>query len=141
MLFIKTEKNMEITQKVSGFLDNAKVYYLATTEGDQPRVRPYGAHILYEGKIYVMAFYHSNATRQLAQNPKAEICAFHGETLRVECELIEDKRPEVKEAVLVKYPQLKEALGDHAENAVMYEARNATATFYKFMEELESYKF
>lgn len=51
MLFIKTEKNMEITQKVSGFLDNAKVYYLATTEGDQPRVRPYGAHILYEPKI------------------------------------------------------------------------------------------
>lgn len=132
---------MEVTRKVSEFLDSANVYYLATVEGDQPRVRPYGAHILYDGKIYVMAFYHSNATKQLAQNPKAEICAFHGETLRVECELVEDKRHEVKKAVLVKYPQLKNALGEHAENAVMYEVKNATATFYKFMEELESYKF
>lgn len=132
---------MKATQKVSEFLDNAKVYYLATVEGDQPRVRPYGAHILYDGKIYIMAFYHSNATRQLAQNPKAEICAFHGETLRVECELVEDKSPEVKEALLKKYPELKKALGEHAENAVMYEATNASATFYKFMDELETYKF
>lgn len=132
---------MEATRKVSEFLDSAKVYYLATVDGDQPRVRPYGAHMLYDGKIYVMAFYHSNATKQLAHNPKAEICAFRGETLRVECELVEDKRPEVKEALLNKYPELKNALGEHAENAVMYEAKNATATFYKFMEELESYKF
>lgn len=132
---------MEVSQKISEFLDSAKVYYLATVEGDQPRVRPYGAHILYDGKIYVMAFYHSNATRQLEQNPKAEICAFHGETLRVECELVEDKRPEVKEALLNKYPELKGALGEHAENAVMYEVKNATATFYKMMEEMESCKF
>ncbi|MBD5357486.1 MAG: NimC/NimA family protein [Bacteroides sp.] len=132
---------METAQKISEFLDSAKVYYLATVEGDQPRVRPYGAQMLYDGKIYVMAFYHSNATRQLEQNPKAEICAFNGKTLRVECELIEDKTPEIKEALLKKYPELKSALGDHAENAVMYEVKNATATFYKFMEELESYKF
>lgn len=132
---------METTRKISEFLDSAKVYYLATTDGNQPHVRPYGAHILYEGKIYIMAFYHSNATRQLEKNPKAEICALHGETLRMECELVEDKRPEVKEALLDKYPELKSALGEHAENAVMYEAMNVTATFYKFMEELESYSF
>lgn len=132
---------METIQKISEFLDSAQVYYLATTEGNQPRVRPYGAHILYDGKIYVMAFYHSNATKQLAQNPNAEICALHGKTLRIQCELTEDQRAEVKEAVLVKYPQLKGALGEHAENAVMYEVKNATATFYQFMEELESYKF
>lgn len=132
---------MEPIRKVSEFLDSAKVYYLATVEGNQPRVRPYGAQMLYDGKLYVMAFYHSNATRQLEENPKAELCAFHGDTLRVECELVEDKRPEIKEALLNKYPELKSALGEHAENAVMYEAKNVTATFYKFMEELESYKF
>ena len=59
----------------------------------------------------------------------------------MECELVEDKRPEIKEALLNKYPELKSALGEHAENAVMYETKNVTATFYKFMEELESYKF
>lgn len=48
---------MEPIRKVSEFLNSAKVYYLATVEGNQPCVRPYGAQMLYDGKLYVMAFY------------------------------------------------------------------------------------
>ena len=51
---------MEDIQKVFDFLQKAGTFYLATVEGDQPRVRPYGAKLLFEGKIYIMAFGKTN---------------------------------------------------------------------------------
>ena len=74
---------MEPINKVFDFLQNAGTFYLATVEGDQPRVRPYGAMMLFEDKIYIMAFGLTNATKQIAVNPKAELCAFKGMTLRI----------------------------------------------------------
>ena len=79
---------MEGIKKVYDFLQNAGTFYLATVEGDQPRVRPYGAILFFEEKIYIMAFGKTNATRQIAENQKAEICAFKGQTLRIECKLM-----------------------------------------------------
>lgn len=132
---------MENVQKVYDFLVDAKCFYLATVEGDQPRVRPYGAQLMYEGKLYLMAFGKTNATRQLAANQKAEICAFKGQTLRVECKLIEDNRAEVKKALVDAMPQLKAALGENGENGVMYRVSDATATFYQLMDPVETIKF
>ena len=132
---------MAAVQKVFEFLENAKTFYLATVEGDQPRVRPYGAQLLYEGKIYIMAFGKTNATRQIAANNKAEICAFKGQTLRIECRLVEDNRPEVGKALVDKMPVLKPALGENGENGVMYYVSDATATFYKMLEPVESLTF
>ncbi len=132
---------MENVQKVYDFLVDAKCFYLATVEGDQPRVRPYGAQLMYEGKLYLMAFGKTNATRQLAANQKAEICAFKGQTLRVECKLIEDNRAEVKKALVDAMPQLKAALGENGENGVMYSVSDATATFYQLMDPVETIKF
>ena len=63
---------MEAAKKVFEFLEKAGTFYLATVEGDQPRVRPYGAMLYFEDKIYIMAFGKTNATRQIAQNQKAE---------------------------------------------------------------------
>lgn len=85
---------MKPIEIVFDFLQSAGTFYLATVEGDQPRVRPYGAMMLFEDKIYIMAFGVTNATRQIAANPKAELCAFKGMTLRIECKLVEDNRPE-----------------------------------------------
>ena len=132
---------MEAINKVFDFLQNAGTFYLATVEGDQPRVRPYGAMMLFEGKIYVMAFGQTNATHQLAANPKAEICAFKGQTLRIECKLVEDSRPEVQKALIEKMPVLKPALGENGENGVMYYLSDATATFFKMMETVETVNF
>lgn len=132
---------MEATKKVYDFLESAKTFYLATVEGDQPRVRPYGAMLYYEDKIYIMAFGKTNATRQIAANQKAEICAFKGQTLRIECRLIEDNRPEVGKALVDKMPVLKPALGENGENGVMYYIADATATFFKMMEPVETVKF
>ena len=133
---------MEDVKKVYDFLEKAGTFYLATVEGDQPRVRPYGALLYFEDKIYIMAFGKTNATRQIAANPKAEICAFKGKTVRIECELVEDNRPVVGKALVDKMPVLKNlGLGENGENGVMYYLKNATAYFFKMMELVETIKF
>ena len=133
---------MEDVKKVYDFLEKAGTFYLATVEGDQPRVRPYGALLYFEDKIYIMAFGKTNATRQIAANQKAEICAFKGQTLRIECELVEDNRPEVGKALVDKMPLLKNlGLGENGENGVMYSLKNATSYFFKMMELVETIKF
>lgn len=129
------------SKKVFDFLEKAGTFYLATVEGDQPRVRPYGAMLYFEDKIYIMAFGKTNATRQIAQNPKAEICAFKGQTLRIECSLVEDNRPEVGRALVERMPSLKDVLGTNGENGVMYYLKDASATFFNLMEPAETIKF
>ena len=128
-------------KKVFDFLEDAKSFYLATVEGDQPRVRVYGAQLLFEDKLYLMSFARTAATDQLKNNCKAEFCAFKGQTLRVACTLVEDKRPEVKQAMVDKMPALKPLLGENGENGVMYKVTDATATFFKMMEPVETVKF
>ena len=133
---------MEATKKVYDFLEKAGIFYLATVEGDQPRVRPYGAMLYFEDKIYIMAFGKTNATRQIAANQKAEICAFKGQTLRIACTLVEDNRPEVGKALVDKMPVLKNlGLGENGENGVMYYLKDAKADFFKMMELEESVYF
>ena len=132
---------MEATKKVYDFLENAGTFYLATVEGDQPRVRPYGAMLFRDGKIYIMAFGQTNATRQIASNTKAELCAFKGQTLRSECKLVEDNRPEVQKALVEKMLALQPLLGENGEKGVMYYLADATATFFNLMEPVEIIKF
>ena len=132
---------MEEIRKVYDFLEKAGTFYLATAEGDQPRVRPYGAMLFFEGKIYIMAFGKTNATRQIAANPKAEICAFKGQTLRIECTLVEDNRQEVGRALVEKMPVLKKALGENGENGVMYYLKDAKADFFKMTELVDTITF
>ncbi len=132
---------MENVQKVYEFLEKAGTFFLATVEGDQPRVRPYGAMLYFEDKIYIMAFGKTNTTRQIAQNSKAEICAFKGQTLRIECNLVEDNRPEVQKALVEKMPVLKPVLGENGENGVMYYLKNAKADFFKMMDLVETVTF
>ena len=75
---------MSDIQKVYDFLNDAETYYLATVDGDQPRVRPFGTVLLSDGKIYIQTGKSKDVSKQLAANPKAEICAFkNGEWIRV----------------------------------------------------------
>ncbi len=73
---------MEGIEKVLAFLDKVKTYYLATVEGDQPRVRPFGTALIYDGKLYIQTGKVKPVSKQLAINPKAEICAFAREDPR-----------------------------------------------------------
>lgn len=119
---------MEAVKQIYDFMDKAGVYFLATVEGDQPRVRVYGATLYFENSLYIMAINHTNAIDQLKANPKAEIAAFKGKQLRLTCKLVEDKRQEVKDAMVAKMPSLKAMGGDNYENCIMLRVTDATAT-------------
>ena len=133
---------MEGIEKVCQFLDNAKVYYLATADGDQPRVRPFGTALVFEGKLYIQTGKAKPVSRQLAANPKAEICAFDGgKWLRVAGELINDDRIEPKQAMLDKHPELKGMYSADDSNTQVLYFRNAIATFASFTEAPETVSF
>lgn len=131
---------MEGMERVCKFLDDAKVYYLATAEGDQPRVRPFGTALVFEGKLYIQTGKVKPVSKQLAANPKAEICAFAGgKWLRVAGELINDDRIEPKQAMLDKHPELKGMYSAEDGNTQVLYFRNATATFASFTDAPESF--
>jgi uncharacterized pyridoxamine 5'-phosphate oxidase family protein len=124
------------------FLKNASVYYLATIEGDQPRVRPFGTVNVFEDKLYVQTGKIKPVSRQLAANPKAEICAFaNGAWIRIACELVEDDRLEAKRSMLDAYPNLRSMYNENDGNTQVFFMKNATATFYAFGKENEVIKF
>ncbi|MBR1758399.1 MAG: pyridoxamine 5'-phosphate oxidase family protein [Lachnospiraceae bacterium] len=120
-------------EKVCQFLDEAQTYYLATVEGDQPRVRPFGTALLFEGKLYIQTGKIKPVSKQIAANPKVEICAFKGGTwLRLAGELVNDDRYEAKAAMLDKMPSLKAMYSADDDNTQVLYFKNATATFSSF---------
>ena len=120
-------------ERVYQFLKEAGVYYLATVEGDQPRVRPFGTANIFEGKLYIQTGKVKPTSRQLLANPKAEISAFHNGTwIRVAGELVEDDRVEAKKSMLDAYPNLRNMYDENDGNTQVFYFRNATATFASF---------
>ena len=135
----KGDNGMSNAERVCKFLDEAKTYYLATAEGDQPRVRPFGTALVYEGKLYIQTGKVKSVSKQLAENPKAEICAFcGGKWVRIAGELINDDRREPKAAMLDKMPMLKGMYSADDDNTQVLYFKNAVATFYSFSEAPES---
>lgn len=133
---------MEGIEKVYKFIDEAQTYYLATVEGDQPRVRPFGTALLCNGKLYIQTGKAKPVSKQLAANPKAEICAFKdGRWLRVAGELVNDDDHDIKVAMLDKMPSLKGMYSADDDNMQMLYFRNATATFSSFTEAPETFSF
>lgn len=120
-------------QEVYEFLKECSVYYLATVEGDQPRVRPFGTIDLFEGKLYIQTGKIKEVSKQLQANPKAEICAFsEGTWLRVAGRLIRDERIEAKIHMLDAYPNLKAMYSAEDDNTEVLYFQDATATFSSF---------
>ena len=120
-------------KRVYDFLKKAEVYYLATVEGDQPRVRPFGTINEFEGKLYIQMGKIKAVSRQIGANPKVEICALRdGEWLRVACELVNDDRIEAKKAMLDNYPNLRRMYDENDGNTQVLYMKNAVATFSSF---------
>ncbi len=129
-------------ERVCEFLKKAGVYYLATVEGDQPRVRPFGTAHIFEGRLYIQTGKVKPTSRQLAANPKAEICAFHqGTWVRIAGELIEDDRVEARKSMLDAYPNLRKMYDENDGNTQVLYFKNATATFSSFTTAPEVVKF
>ncbi len=129
-------------QEVYDFLKKCGTYYLATTEGNQPRVRPFGTYLIFEGKLYIQTGKSKNVSKQMMANPKIEICAFSGDTwIRISATAVEDDRIEAKQAMLDAYPQLQAMYkADDSNTQVLY-LKDATATFASFGGEPKVVKF
>ena len=133
---------MSNIERVCKFLEDAKTYYLATVEGDQPRVRPFGTALIFEDKLYIQTGKVKPVSKQLAANPKAEICAFlNGQWIRVAGELINDDRREPKVAMLERNPALKAMYSADDDNTQVLYFKNATATFSSFTAAPETVSF
>ena len=129
-------------KKAYEFLKSAGTYYLATVEGDQPRVRPFGSAIIYEDKLYIHTGKNKPVSKQLGANPKAEICAFKGGVwLRIACELVNDERIEVKKAFLDASPNLRSRYNENDDITQMLYMKNAVATYTSFTSAPEVYEF
>jgi len=120
-------------QEVCDFLKKAGTYYLATVEGDQPRVRPFGTAHIFDGKLYIQTAKSKPCAQQMAANPKIEICAFvDGAWIRIEAKAITDDRVEAKESMLDAYPQLKERYSAQDDNTNVLYLKDAVATIASF---------
>ena len=69
---------MTNTEKISAFLDKANIFFFLTTDGDQPRGRPFGLRVLVDDKLYLGCGTFKNVFRQLTANPKVEVLALSG---------------------------------------------------------------
>lgn len=120
-------------QEVCEFLKKCGTYYLATVDGDQPRVRPFGTIHIFEDKLYIQTGKSKDVSKQIQKNPKVEICGFaEGKWVRVAGELVRDDRIEAKESMLDAYPNLKAMYSAEDENTEVLYFKNATATFSSF---------
>jgi uncharacterized pyridoxamine 5'-phosphate oxidase family protein len=125
--------NMSAIERAEKFLKDAGTYYLATVEGDQPRVRPFGTAHIFDGKLYIQTGKVKPVSKQLHINPKAEISAFvNGEWIRIACELIEDDRREARVSMLDAYPTLRGMYNEDDGNTEVFYLKNATATYSSF---------
>lgn len=129
-------------EEVYEFLKAAGTYYLATVEGDQPRVRPFGTVDVFDGKLYIQTGKVKNVSKQIAANPKVEICAFKdGVWIRIAGKLVRDERREAKAHMLDAYPSLQGMYSPDDDNTEVLYFTDATATISSFTEAPKTIKF
>lgn len=129
-------------KEVYEFLKSCPTYYIATVEGDQPRVRPFSTIDLFEGKLYIQTGAKKEVSKQLHTNGKVELCAFHdGKWLRVTAVAVADDNIEAERHILDAFPSLKSMYQPGDGNNEVFYLKDATATFYSFTEEPETTKF
>ena len=128
--------------KVYYFLNDAGYYFLATVDGNKPKVRPFGTVLLRDGKLYIQTGKSKSVSKQIAENPFVEICCcLNGAWVRIAAELGEDDSVEVKEAMLERMPSLKGMYSADDDNMQMFYLKDATATFCSFATEPEVITF
>jgi uncharacterized pyridoxamine 5'-phosphate oxidase family protein len=120
-------------QEVYDFLKKCGTYYLATMDGDQPRVRPFGTIDIFENKLYIQTGKVKNVSRQMKANPKIALCGMtDGNWIRVEAVAVEDDRVEAKEHMLNEYPELRGMYQANDGNCQVLYLKNATAAICSF---------
>ncbi len=122
-------------KEVYEFLKKSEVYYLATMDGDQPRVRPFGTIDLFEDKLYIQTGKVKSVSQQMKKNPKVEISAMaEGKWIRVAAEAVLDERIAAQEHMLEAYPSLQAMYKAGDGNTEVFYLKNATAQICSFTE-------
>lgn len=129
-------------KEVYDFLKSCGTYYLATVEGDQPRVRPFGTIDIFEDKLYIQTGKVKEVSKQIQANAKVEVCAFNGEKwVRIAGKLVRDDRVEAKKHMLDSYPHLQAMYSAEDDNTEVLYFQDATATISSFAEAPKTIKF
>jgi uncharacterized pyridoxamine 5'-phosphate oxidase family protein len=137
----KEEQSM---REVYDFLKKCGHYFIATVDGDQPRVRPFGTAVIFENRLYIQTGKKKNVSKQMKANPKIEICALDieaGKWLRIAATVVEDNRREAKQYVLDQYPELKSMYSADDSNTQVLYLKDVTATFSSFAGAPKEVKF
>jgi len=120
--------------EVYEYLKKCGIFYLATTQGDQPRVRPFGAICIYEDKLYIQTGNIKSVFKQMKEDPKIEICTMDkdGTWIRIESTVVQDDRIEARQHMLDANPSIKSMYAANDGNCEVLYLKDATATFYSF---------
>ena len=122
-------------EEVYDFLKKCGVFYIATIDGDKPRVRPFGALNIFEGKLYLQTGKVKNVSKQIQINPNVEVTSFaEGRRIRLEGALERDDRREAKVSMLDANPELRGMYSEVDDNTEVLFFKNAKATFCSFTE-------
>ena len=123
-------------EEVYEFLKKCGTFYIATIDGDKPRVRPFGAVNIFDGKLYIQTGKIKNVSKQMQINPNVEITGFvDGRWIRLEAKVVRDDRREAKQSMLDANPMLKGMYSADDDNTEVLYLENAKATFCSFTEE------
>ena len=115
-------------EKVNQFLDEAKTFCFLTTDGDQPKGRPFGFHLLDGGKLYFGCGTFKNVFSQLTKNPKVEVLAVAGdEFLRYDGEVKIVKDEELLKKVRSAMPQIMDLYDKNGWEMGMFYLENGHA--------------
>ena len=129
------EERMIEMKEVYEFLKAAGTYYIATADGDQPRVRPFGTVDIFEGKLYIQTGLVKLVAKQMLENPKVELSAMHdGKWIRIEALVVLDESTAAQEHMLEAYPSLRSRYQPGDGNTAVFYLENATATISSFTE-------
>lgn len=123
-------------QEILDFLKKCGTFYLATMDGEHPRVRPFGAVCLFESKLCIVTNNQKPVFRQMLANPNIELCGCcDGAWMRVQGKAVLDSRREARVAMIEDNPTLKQMY--HVDDGLMevLSIENPTATLYSFSEE------
>lgn len=123
-------------EEVYNFLKECGTFYLATEEGDKPRVRPFGVVNIFEEKLYIQTGKVKNVSKQMQINPNIEICGMlNGRWIRVSGKVVRDDRYEAKKDMLDNNPSLKRMYSADDDNTEVLFFEHATATISSFTED------
>ena len=121
---------------------NSRNYYLATADGDQPRVRPFGTAHIFENKLYIQSGHSKDVAKQMLKNPKIEISAcLDDRWIRIAATAVLDERTEAQESLLAAYPSLQEMYKPGDGNVTVFYLQDAKATISSFTGGTESFTF